>query len=303
MMTPLKSLYRLLPRSLRALWEPRPTWGAPTLRLAQILGLSPPELESVRLGRRYHYRPFVIRKRDGRARRLLAPSPALKTLQRRLLHNYLTHLRAHTAATAFASGSSIVANAQQHAGQNWIATLDIADFFESTTAGRVRAFFLQEGWRGEGLSTLMRLCLYRNHLPQGAPTSPCLSNLVNRDLDLALSQLAQSAGALYTRYGDDLTFSWETAPPPPGFEGKVVAHLLAVGYVVQPRKGWRVRPGTASPQVTGLILKSNGEVRAPYHVYWRLWQLRWRWRWTRDATTAAQLRGLEGFLQMLKHKA
>lgn len=302
-MMPWHPLYRLLPRTLRAVWEPQQTWEASALKLAQILAVSPGELTSVRLGRRYHYRPFTIRKRDRRVRRLLAPSPALKTLQRRLLHSYLTRLPIHPAATAFAPGSSIVVNAHHHAGQKWIATLDLGDFFESTTADRVRAFFLKEGWRGETLATLMRLCVYRNGLPPGAPTSPSLSNLVNRDLDEALSQLAQGAHARYTRYGDDLTFSWAAEPPPPGFAGRVVACLSDAGYTVQPRKGWQVRPVTESPKVTGLCLKPDGVVRAPLRVHWRLWQLRWRWWRTRDPRTASQLRGYEGFLHMLKRKA
>jgi RNA-directed DNA polymerase len=302
MMTPppLQSIYRLLPRSWRAMWEPRPTWDESALRLAQILGLPPEHLKEVRLGPRYHYRPFVIRKRDGRERRLLAPSPALKTLQRKLLHGYLALLRVHPAATAFSSGASIVANARHHAGQSWIATLDIADFFESTAADRVRMFFIKEGWRGEALSTLMRLCVYRNSLPQSAPTSPCLSNRVNCELDMTLSKLAQSAGAHYTRYGDDLTFSWEHAAPPLGFEGKVMAHLLEAGYTVQPRKGWQVRRITDSPKVTGLILKPNGTLRTPFHVYRRLWHLRCRWWWTRDTHVQAQRRGVEGFIKMLR---
>ncbi len=302
MMTPpsLRPLYRLLPRSLRALWEPKTTWDESTHRLAQVLGVPPQQLESMRLGPRYHYRPFAIQKRDGRERRILAPSPALKTLQRKLLHNYLAALPLPISATGFRSGSSIVSNAQQHTGQAWIATLDIANFFESTTADRVRAFFLKEGWRGEALSTLMRLCVYRNGLPQGAPTSPCLSNLVNRELDNALGKLAQSAGAHYTRYGDDLTFSWKSNAPPIGFEGKVRACLLDAGYTVQPRKGWQVRRVTDSPTITGLILKPNGELRAPSQVYWRLWQLRWRWWWMRDAQTEARLRGYEGFIKILK---
>ena len=302
MMTPFQSIYRLLPRTLRAVWEPRQTWDESALRLAQVLGLPPQQLESVRLGPRYHYRPFTIQKRDGRERRILAPSPALKVLQRQLLQRYLTQLRTHPAATAFSSGASIVANARQHAGQAWIATLDIADFFESTNAERVRAFFIKEGWRGAALATLMRLCVYRNGLPQGAPTSPCLSNLVNRELDRELSQLAQGAGAHYTRYADDLTFSWRSQPPPLGFEMKVLTCLVNARYTVQPRKSWQVRRAADSPKVTGLILQPNGALHAPFHVYWRLWQLRWRWWWTRDrdAHTKAQLEGIEAFIQALK---
>src|SRR5262249_49196530 len=148
-------------------------------------------------------------------------------------------------ATAFRRGSSVVHNARRHARQKWIATVDLRDFFESTRAARVRAFFVRQGWRDEELRTLMRLCVYRNGLPQGAPTSPCLSTLVNASLDDRLSRLAQRTGAVYTRYGDDLTFSWSSGRLPGGFQRAVEDGLHAAGYEVQPRKGWRVSPISA----------------------------------------------------------
>src|SRR5262249_38679319 len=161
-----------------------------------ILGVGVDELPSLRLGPRLHYRPFVIAKPDGRDRRLLAPSPALKQLQRRLLDHYLAELPDHPCATAFGPGSSIVRNARPHAYSELVATVDVRDFFESTRAGRVRSFFAGQGWRGEELRTLMRLCVYRDGLPQGAPTSPCLSNLVNVALDERLAPRCRRAGGV-----------------------------------------------------------------------------------------------------------
>src|SRR5687767_12004061 len=135
-------LTRLFPASLRSLMTPARS-SEQAGRLAGILKVPVGELASIRMGPRYHYRPFSIAKRDGRERRLLAPSPALKTLQRRLYDDYLASLPAHACATAFRSGLSIVDNARRHARQTLIATLDLRDFFESTRAGRVRAFFVK----------------------------------------------------------------------------------------------------------------------------------------------------------------
>jgi hypothetical protein len=252
------------------------------------------------MGPRYHYRPFTIAKPDGRERRILAPSPALKTLQRRLLDGYLAHLPVHSSATAFRPGYTIVYNARCHARQTLIATVDLRDFFESTTATRVRAFFVRQGWRGDDLATLMRMCVHRNHLPQGAPTSPALSNLVNLSLDARLATLAQRFHAIYTRYGDDLTVSWSADEVPHGFQRSVENYLAAAGYEIQPCKGWRVSRISERPMVTGLVLTGNGGVRVPWALRCRMWSLWWKSWWSADIDLMNRLSGYNGFIQMVK---
>ncbi len=297
----LQPLTSLLPPTLRTLLEPArgAEVGPQERRLACLLEIPVGELAAVRLGPRYHYRRFTVAKRDGRERRILAPSPALKALQRRLLGKYQGTLRAHPAATAFHPGASIVANARLHAGRAVVATVDLADFFESTSAARVRAFFVRRGWSGAALGVRMRLCVYEGALPQGAPTSPCLSNLVNVELDESLSALARRSGGRYTRYGDDLTFSWD-AEPPARFEGAVTAALQAAGYAIQPRKPWRVWHVTEEPEVTGLVLGADGEVRAPVTLHRKVTWLRWLAWWTQDTRAAARLQGYEAYLKMLR---
>jgi hypothetical protein len=299
-MRPLEPLARLLPHSLRQLLAPPSDYPEQAHRLASILQVAVSELASIRMGPRYHYRPFTIGKSDGRERRLLAPSPALKVLQRRLLDSYLAKLPVHARATAFRPGSSIVHNARAHAWQKLIATVDIRDFFESTRAARVRAFFVNQGWREEELATLMRLCVYRNGLPQGAPTSPCLSNLVNLPLDQHLCRLAQQTGAIYTRYGDDLTFSWNGDRTPGGLQSAVEDALQSAGYEVQPRKGWNVRPIRARPCVTGVVLRGDGRLSTPWAVRWRMWWLRWRSWWSSDEAILAKLQGYRGHVRLVK---
>jgi hypothetical protein len=299
-MNTLEPLTRLLPAALRLLLAPPFARSEQAQRLARLLNVDVSELASLRMGARFHYRPFTTAKPDGRERRVLAPSPALKMLQRRLLDNYLAQLPVHGCATAFRSGSSIVHNARFHAWQKLIATVDLRDFFESTRAARVRAFFVKQGWRDEGLQTLMRLCVYRNGLPQGAPTSPCLSNLVNLPLDERLWRLAQRAGAIYTRYGDDLTFSWSSERLLGGFQRAVEDSLQAAGYEMQPRKGWRVSPISDQPCVTGLVLTGDGRVRIPWALRWRMWCLRWKSWWSADEDVRAKLHGYKGYVRMVQ---
>jgi hypothetical protein len=189
-MNPLDPLIRLVPAGLRPRLTPSRVPSEQARRLAAILGIVADELDAIRLGPRFHYRPFAITKPDGRERHLLAPSPALKRLQRALLVNYLAGLPAHPCATAFYPGASTVLNARAHARSGLIATVDLRDFFDSTVAARVRRCFVEHGWRDESLQVLMRLCVFRGGLPQGAPTSPCLSNLANVRLDERLQLLA-----------------------------------------------------------------------------------------------------------------
>ncbi|MDG3003089.1 reverse transcriptase domain-containing protein [Paludisphaera mucosa] len=271
-----------------------------TARLAAILDIDDEELRGVRLGPRYHYRPFTISKPDGRERRLLAPSPSLKRLQRRLLDGYLVSLPIHPAATAFYPGATTVLNAIPHARSALIATVDLRDFFETTQSARVRGCFRAHGWRGEALQVLMRLCTSREGLPQGAPTSPCLSNLVNVQLDDRLLRLVRRSRGIYTRYGDDLTFSWPHDRMPSGFRRSVEDALGDSGYEVQPRKGWQVGEARERPRVTGLVLAGDGRLRVPWELKWRTAVLRWRSWWTRDPVDLARLQGRREYQRMVE---
>jgi hypothetical protein len=268
-------------------------------RLARLLKVSVSELEQIQIGPRYHYRPFAIQKADGRERRILASSPALKQLQRQLLRKHLLKLPVHPAATAFRKGSSVVKNARQHLGRALVATVDLEDFFETTSAPRVRGFFLANGWWAEALTTLMRLCVYRGGLPQGAPTSPALSNVVNHEMDSRLSQISSRGRAHYTRYGDDLTFSWKQSHLPSNFQVNIENVLREYGYRVQPRKAWKVTRIEDEPEVTGVVLGRDGQLHPSHAVQTETEQLRQHLRWHDDDEESQQrLRGYEAYMQM-----
>jgi RNA-directed DNA polymerase len=298
-MNPLDPLIRLVPAGLRPLLTPPRAPSEQARDLAEVLGVDAGELDAIRLGPRYHYRPFTIAKPDGRERRVLAPSPALKRLQRALLVNYLAGLPIHPCATAYYPGASTVRNAGPHARSRLVATVDLHDFFESTRAARVRRYFVEQGWRDESLQALMRLCVFRGGLPQGAPTSPCLSNLANVRLDERLELLARRARAIYTRYGDDLTFSWASDRMPSGFTRSVEDALASAGYEIQPRKGWQVSPIRVRPVVTGLVLAGDGRLRVPWALRLRMGLLRWRSWWPAGEDASARLRGYQGYVHMV----
>ena len=184
-------------------------------------------------GRDFYYSEFTIPKRHGGSRSIQAPSEGLKALQRRVLHRLLNPLPMHPAATGFVPGRSIVHNARPHLGQGVVINIDLADFFPSITAERVQKAFRGIGWNKQAASVLTNICTYQGRLPQGAPTSPAISNLVCRRLDERLAALvagrkahevrfrspqtgelmkraqeADSSSGHYTRYADDFTFSF-----------------------------------------------------------------------------------------------
>ncbi len=159
------------------------------------------------------YHEFFIAKRSGGSRRILAPSRDLKHIQRIILRRLLRRIKAHPCVTGFERGHSIATNAQFHAGQAVVVRFDLRDFFQSTSTLRVNAWFRRIGWTGEAADLLTRLTTFDGGLPQGAPTSPRLSSLVNGDFDAQLAELVQRRGIRYTRYADDLTFSFPVDDP------------------------------------------------------------------------------------------
>ena len=194
----------------------------PTPPPAKAGGLNVAELcrrldvdEATLRGTPVEYRAFEVPKRTGGTRTIHAPAAPLKALQRRVLRRLLARLSAHAAATAYERGQSIATHAARHVGRAVVVKLDLHDFFGSTPARRVDDYFRTIGWDADAAGLLARLCTHGGALPQGAPTSPRLSNLVNVRLDARLAALAGRFGATYSRYADDLTFSCpESAPIP-----------------------------------------------------------------------------------------
>jgi RNA-directed DNA polymerase len=150
----------------------------------------------------------AIAKRNGGKRILYVPDRATKHLQRKLLQRLIGRLSIHDKVHGFRKGHSIVDNAAEHVGREVIVKLDIVDFFPSTSSKRVEYAFRGAGFNQKTAAVLAGLTCYEGGLPQGAPTSPALSNYVNKNMDKKLYKLAIGLGARYTRYADDLTFSF-----------------------------------------------------------------------------------------------
>jgi retron-type reverse transcriptase len=209
------------------------------------------------------YREFTIPKRSGGTRAVSAPDDQLKSLQRQILRRLLSRLRTHRAATGFQKGESIVTHARRHVGQAVVVRLDLKNFFPSTSADRVWAYFRRIGWNRPATRILTRLCTHQGGLPQGAPTSPRLSNLVNFRFDARLAALARKLGLRYSRYADDITLSFSTD------DRKLIRYMVRFvcraawteGYVVHRRKKLHIRRRHQQQRVTGLVV--NDRVHLP----------------------------------------
>ncbi len=271
--------------------------GLAVPELARRLGMPERELRSFEP----RYRRATIPKRSGGVRELLVPDDATKQLQRSLLHRLLRRLRAHPAAHGFERGRSIVTNALPHAGRAVVLRADIVDFFPSTSAERVDAYFRRVGWDAEAAALLTRLTTHEGGLPQGAPTSPRLSNLVNFHLDAVLAAFAARRRAAYTRYADDISISFAKDRPRRvrGALQKVRAVLKAKGYRMHGRKKLSIRRRHQRQVVTGLVV--NDHVALPRRTRRLLRAMRHRLATTGSATLIeAQLQGwtaLEGMVR------
>jgi RNA-directed DNA polymerase len=188
--------------------------------LASLLGFTPSGLAYVLYKVRPEtlYTSFDIVKKSGGVRKIYAPKPKLKFLQRRLVDLLTLCLREIEAkhpvrkivSHGFQEGRSIVTNASHHRRRRYVLNLDIADFFGTINFGRVRGYFIhdQDFRLNPAVATVIaQIACYKNALPQGSPCSPIISNLIGAILDQHLISLAKQHKCTYTRYADDLTFS------------------------------------------------------------------------------------------------
>ncbi len=271
-----------------------PTLGLP--ELAARLGISEQELAAATI--RYH--EFTIPKKGGGQRTILAPEPELKQVQRRIHRRLLALLVAHPSVMGFERGKSIVTNALTHVGKPIVVRMDIKNFFPSTNAKRVQKFFRKIGWDKDAARRLTELCTHNGGLPQGAPSSPRLANLVNYKLDTRLSRLAARFGAVYTRYADDLTFSFGSDSDAPvgnliTTTGRIVAEE---GYRIHKRKKLSVRRRHQQQRVTGLVV--NERVNLPRDTRRRLRAIEHHLATGRKATlTEQQMRGWRAVQAMI----
>lgn len=227
-----------------------------------------------------HYTTFSVPKKSGGQRLLASPKKQIRAAQNWILENILSKLALHPAAHGFVASRSTLTNATPHVGKAVLVNTDLEDFFPSITFPRVKGIFEELGYSPAAATILAlistespRRCAVVNGvtlhiacgpraLPQGACTSPALSNLAARRLDSRLSGIATKLGWTYTRYADDASFSAGSATS--GDYAKQVGYLLARIRHISQEEGFRVKESKTrilrrnqQQSVTGIVVNDK----------------------------------------------
>ncbi|CAN5209504.1 hypothetical protein BH09SUM1_BH09SUM1_07870 [soil metagenome] len=278
-----------------------------------------------------HYVAWLVPKRSGGVRLITAPKPYLRAVQRRILAEILSRATIEANAHGFAKGRSTLTNAKPHAGRGVVVKLDLENFFPTITFRRARGVFGTFGYSEEVSTVLARLCTisvqdavavyilagkkYRGDappsrtLPQGAPTSPALSNLVCKRMDTRLAGLAAKFGAVYTRYADDMTFSGDEkfAAQLGNFFEFVRKIISQEGFTINWAKRRIMRKGSRQ-NVTGIVVNNRPTLARSERKLLRATLHRWKTTGNFDAPADVAnkkewLRGKLSYLSMVDPKS
>ena len=264
--------------------------------LASWLGVSDRALRYIlyRLEEAEKYKTFLVRKRDGGFREIDAPKPALKYLQEKIASALIEVMPVRQIAKGYVPGRSIYDHAKVHRTKRWVVLVDLKQFFPSINFGRVLGLLRSAPFNleQEVAVAVAQLCTKAGALPQGAPSSPVISNLICRKLDRQLLELAKNAGCSVSRYADDICLSTnrrqvsksicEILPEHGWVPGVGLKQVISSnGFEINISK-FRVTMGRERKLVTGLVVNRGvsvprrwkDELRSSLHVVSKYGELR-----------------------------
>ena len=226
---------------------------------SRLVGIDLYFLYKMAFGSKRFYRYFTIPKKSGKRRKIAEPLPMLKDVQHFILREILLKEPCDPCSKAYKPGASLKGNARFHRGQPVLLKLDIEDYFPSLHVSRVYRLFRDFGYSKSVSSLLAKLCTLRASLPQGAPTSPYLSNLLTKGLDRDIYSYCRENGQLrYTRYADDIAISGNFNP---AAVIPAVAHIIDSHGLRINRSKTHVIRAQARQVVTGVVV--NQTLQAP----------------------------------------
>lgn len=241
------------------------------MHLSLLMGINYIKLNYYIANTEKFYKEVSIPKSRGGNRVITMPSFHLKELQRWLLDNVLYCYSIHGASYGFVPQRNIKDNAIIHINQNSVVNLDLKDFFPSIKFHDVFRLFLTSGYTKEISYTLSKLCTYKGILPQGAPTSPWIANILCSNLDKRIQNLVDSLGHNYSRYADDITISGDFEIK--GLIPAVIKIIESEGFNINLQK-IRIQQNIRFKEITGLIVGETVKVKRKYkknldrHIYY-----------------------------------
>ena len=209
-----------------------------------------------------HYRKAKLPKKNGGCRNLSVPDEVLKSIQKRIADVLLIHMPVSRYAKAYRFGSSTLRNAKHHVGKQMVLKLDILHFFDSIRYSTVKDKVFPEEIYEEPLRILLTmLCYHKDALPQGAPSSPAITNIILYEFDEQIGQWCRERGIAYTRYCDDITFSGDFDP------AEVIRfvrlELKKLGFLLNEQKT-RIQRSAQQQSVTGIVVNEKLSIPADY---------------------------------------
>jgi len=230
--------------------------------LERDLGISAKTLYAVSNNISKHYHKAKLPKKSGGYRNLSVPDEVMKAIQRQISEVLLIHMPVSRYAKAYRFGSSTLRNAKHHVGKQVVLKLDILHFFDSVRYSTVKDKVFPEEIYAEPLRILLTmLCYHKDALPQGAPSSPAITNIILYEFDELVGQWCRERGIAYTRYCDDMTFSGDFNP------AEVIRfvrlELKKLGFLLNEQKN-RIQRLGQQQTVTGIVVNEKLSIPADY---------------------------------------
>lgn len=174
--------------------------------LALLFGYNPKFINSMIIRNTKYYRSFTIRSKNKK-RIIYAPRVSLKVIQKWFGFHLSRNVTFGNDVYGFIPGKSAAGAASRHCNARWVYSVDIKDFFPSTTDAVIKDSLQSIGYSEHASDIITSLNCFGDRLAQGSPSSPVISNLVLKNVDEQLASIAQRFGVRYTRYADDIVFS------------------------------------------------------------------------------------------------
>lgn len=255
--------------------------------VANLLEVPTGQLLYILYHKKDNYRDFYIEKKSGKKRIINAPNGGLSILQNKLKPIIEYFYRPKKSAHGFIKGKSIITNAEMHTKKKFVVNIDLENYFESITFARVYGIFKSKpfNFSHPAATVLAQLCTHNGKLPQGACTSPILANLASTSLDKQLTQLAGRKNISYSRYADDITFSFNQSKVIDVIEkndneiyaiSETVENIISKnGFKINYDK-FRVQTRNTRQSVTGLVVNEKVNINRKYIRLTRSMIHRWK---------------------------